>query len=106
VIAGEHSANRMISNKVIGMARFVVHMVFKNEAERLKVRPEHRRHLQALAEEGRLITAGPWADDTGALHIYEVTDEAELREILSRDPYTAVDAYELALLREWTPILP
>ncbi|QYC41833.1 YciI-like protein [Nonomuraea coxensis DSM 45129] len=81
-------------------------MVFKNEPERLEVRPAHREHLQALLQKGQLITAGPWADDTGALHIYEVADEAELREILSRDPYTAVDAYDIAVLREWTPILP
>ncbi|WP_379528306.1 YciI family protein [Nonomuraea purpurea] len=81
-------------------------MVFKNEKERLEVRPAHREHLQALLQKGQLITAGPWADDTGALHVYEVADEAELRAILSRDPYTAVDAYDIALLREWTPILP
>ncbi|GLW96865.1 YciI family protein [Microtetraspora sp. NBRC 16547] len=88
------------------MARYVLEMAFKNETRRLEVRPEHRRHLQRLLDEGRLITAGPWADDTGALHIYEVADEAELREILKADPYTAVDAYEIASLREWTPILP
>ncbi|MFG1694262.1 YciI family protein [Nonomuraea sp. NPDC049309] len=88
------------------MARFVLLLEFKNEDDRLKARPAHREHLQALLEQGRLITAGPWADDKGAMHIYEVEDEAELREILDRDPYTAVDAYDIALLKEWTPILP
>ncbi|MEV4799094.1 YciI family protein [Nonomuraea sp. NPDC049421] len=87
------------------MARFVLYMEFKNEDDRLRVRPAHREHLQALFDQGRLITAGPWADDKGAMHIYEVADEAELREILDDDPYTAVDAYDIALLKEWTPIL-
>jgi uncharacterized protein YciI len=87
------------------MAKFVLQMAFKNEQQRLEARPAHRDHLRALKEEGRLVMAGPWADDTGALHIYEVADEAELREILGRDPYTAVDGYEIAALKEWTQIM-
>ncbi|MGW6501560.1 hypothetical protein [Nonomuraea angiospora] len=48
------------------------------------------------------MTAGPWADDSGALHVYEVADEAELRDILREDPYTG---YEIVLMKQWTPIL-
>ncbi|WP_207757343.1 YciI family protein [Nonomuraea cypriaca] len=48
---------------------------------------------------------GPWADDTGAPHVYEVADEAELREIIGRDPYTAAGGCEIVLLKEWTPIV-
>lgn len=87
------------------MARFVLQIAFKNEEKRMAARPAHRDHLLALKEQGRLVTAGPWADDTGALHVYEVADETELRDILARDPYTAVDGYEIASLKEWTPII-
>ncbi|HEX6467488.1 MAG TPA: YciI family protein [Streptosporangiaceae bacterium] len=88
------------------MARFVLQLSFKNEARRLEVRPAHRDYLRRLLDEGRLVTAGPFADDKGALLVYEVADEAELREVLAADPYTAADVYDIEQLREWSPILP
>ncbi|PZG17759.1 YciI family protein [Nonomuraea aridisoli] len=87
------------------MARYVLQLAFDGDPRRLSARPAHRDHLRRLKEEGRLITAGPWTDDTGALHVYEVADEAELRGILREDPYTAVSGYEIVLLKRWTPIL-
>ncbi|MEV0993704.1 YciI family protein [Nonomuraea sp. NPDC050202] len=87
------------------MARYVLQLAFDGDPRRLAARPAHREHLRRLKEQGRLVTAGPWADDSGALHVYEVADEAELRAILQEDPYTAVDGYEIVLLREWAPIM-
>jgi uncharacterized protein YciI len=88
------------------MARFVLQLTFKNNARRLEVRPAHREYLRSLADQGRLVTAGPFADDTGALLVYEAADEAEVHDILAADPYTAADVYDIQQLREWTPILP
>jgi uncharacterized protein len=88
------------------MARFVVQLSFKDNTRRLEVRPVHREYLRGLLDQGRLVTAGPFADDTGALLVYEAADEAEVRDILAADPYTAADVYEIEQLREWTPILP
>ncbi|KAB8192788.1 hypothetical protein FH608_025345 [Nonomuraea phyllanthi] len=87
------------------MARYVLHMTFDGDPARLAARPAHREHLRRLKEQGRLVTAGPWGDDTGAMHVYEAADEAEVRDILRDDPYTAVNGYEIVLLKEWTPIL-
>ncbi|TMR96062.1 YciI family protein [Nonomuraea basaltis] len=87
------------------MARYVLQLAFDGDPWRLSVRPAHREHLRRLKEEGRLVTAGPWADDSGALHVYEVADEAELKDILRRDPYTEVDGYEIVLLKEWNQIM-
>jgi uncharacterized protein YciI len=89
------------------VARFVLQLAFKdNERRRLEVRPAHREHLRKLVEEGRYVTGGPWADDTGALQVYEVADEAELRAILRDDPYTRADVYDIVLLKEWNPVFP
>ncbi len=88
------------------MARFVLQLSFKNNARRLEVRPAHREYLQTLLDQGRLVTAGPFADDTGALLVYEVADETEVRDILAADPYTAADVYDIDQLRQWNPILP
>lgn len=89
------------------MATFVLELRFdKDNERRLAVRPEHRRYLRGLLERGKLRTAGPWGDDSGAMIVYEVADEAEAHALLAADPYTAADAVTVVSLREWTPILP
>jgi uncharacterized protein YciI len=56
--------------------------------------------------ERKLVTAGPWADDSGALLVFEAGSEAELRELLAADPYRVADVYDEVSLREWQPIFP
>ena len=38
--------------------------------------------------------------------MYDVADEAELRDILAKDPYTPANVYEIATLAEWQPLFP
>ena len=89
------------------MAKYVVELRFdKDNEKRLAVRPRHREYLGMMFEQGKLFMSGPWSDDSGALLIYEVEDEAEVRAILAADPYTAAEVYSLVALREWRPIFP
>lgn len=91
------------------MAKFVLELAFdKDNTKRLRLRPRHRDHLQSLLAQGKLVMAGPWKDDSGALLIFDVADEQEIRDILARDPYgyNVADAVSIVSLREWTPILP
>ncbi len=87
------------------MARFVVELVFgQNREDRLAVRPAHREYLAELAGKNILLAAGPWADDSGAVLIYETADEAELRGIIEADPYTPAKVIATTTIREWLPI--
>jgi len=90
------------------MPTYAVLLRFKEDlaARRLEIRPRHREYLASLRDAGTLVASGPWADDTGALLIYDVADDGELRKVLDADPYTAGDVYEIAELREWRPIFP
>jgi uncharacterized protein YciI len=88
------------------VARFVFEIKFKNNEKRLQVRPAHRAFLAERLAERKLVTAGPWADDSGALLIFEAGSEAELRELLAADPYQIADVYDEVSLREWQPIFP
>jgi uncharacterized protein YciI len=55
------------------MATYIVQLEFGiDEEKRMQVRPAHRDYLRTLLDQGKLITAGPWADETGALLQYEV----------------------------------
>jgi uncharacterized protein YciI len=88
------------------MALFALHLSFTDPERRMEVRPAHREYLTALQADGKLLTAGPWGDQSGALLIYDVADEAEVREIIANDPYTAADVYEIVALKEWLPLFP
>jgi uncharacterized protein YciI len=88
------------------MALFAVQLTFTDTDRRLQARPAHREYLQSLREGGKLAAAGPFEDQSGALLIYDVDDEAELRRLLAKDPYTAADVYTLTILKEWTPAFP
>lgn len=76
-----------------------------NRDERLAVRPAHREYLGRLAADGKLVVAGPWVNDTGAVLVFDVEDRAELNRILDADPYAPAKVIAEQRIREWTPIV-
>ncbi|MHA6801611.1 YciI family protein [Bounagaea algeriensis] len=84
------------------MAKYVVELEYGSDrAERLRVRGEHREYCRELAERGVVLAGGPFADETGAMLVYEVADEAELRAVLEADPYTRAGVLAGTTVREW-----
>jgi uncharacterized protein len=82
--------------------KFAAILTFGDEAARLEARPRHRAYLEGLLAEGKLHESGPWADDSGALIVYEAADEAEARALLANDPYSAAPGVLAAVdLRGW-----
>jgi hypothetical protein len=49
--------------------------------------------------------AGPWADDSGALLIFDVEAENHLRTLMDEDPYFRVPGVTVKAVRAWTPII-
>jgi uncharacterized protein YciI len=84
---------------------FVLELVFDGSLseQRLAARPAHRERLAQLLAAGRLRLAGPWADDSGALLLFD-TDRDGLQEILGADPYYSTSGVSVASLREWNPV--
>lgn len=82
----------------------ILELAFTASPERLAARPAHRSFLTRLHEEGRLLAAGPWADDSGALLVFDV-GPAELERVLDADPYYRTPGVEVAAVREWTPVV-
>ena len=84
------------------MAKFVAVITFGDQDTRMEVRPRHRAYLEQLLADGKLHASGPWADDSGALIIYEAADEAEARALLAADPYSQTDGILANVeLNEW-----
>lgn len=86
------------------MALFAVTIIYGDNERKLEVRPKHREYLQTLLDAGKLHESGPFTDETGALLIYEVETEAEAKELLANDPYTAGGVIGEATIKEWNVV--
>jgi uncharacterized protein len=83
---------------------YVVELDFDDDPRRLQARPAHRERLQALSSQGILVLAGPWADDRGALLVFDLPSEAALHEAMEQDPYYGTPGVTVRRIREWKPI--
>jgi uncharacterized protein YciI len=70
-----------------------------------KLRPAHREYMAQLNSEGKLWAAGPFADGTGALFIYEAVDKNAAKDILLSDPYFIGEVFARYELTAWDPAL-
>jgi len=72
---------------------------------RPEVRSRHREYLDVLKNEGKLVAAGPWGNDHGAMIVYQARDADEARKLLDNDPYAAEGVVADAELHEWQPVV-
>jgi uncharacterized protein YciI len=79
-------------------------LAFSDDDTRLGLRPQHRERLAALAEDGRLLAAGPWGDDSGALLVFLVDDRPALDALLADDPYYTAPGVTVSSVQEWNPV--
>jgi len=85
-------------------------------ADRLKSRPAHLQRLTALADEGRLLVAGPTpaidAEDpgpagfSGSLVIAEFTSLEEAQAWADKDPYIEAGVYATVTVKPYKRVLP
>lgn len=81
----------------------VVELSFDNHPRRLAARPAHRRRLQALRDRRLLVMAGPWADETGALLLFDADDKTVV-DILAADPYYSMPGVTITRRQPWNPL--
>ena len=72
------------------MAIYALYIRFtNNEERRLATRPVHREYLKSLFDAGKMIEAGPFTDDTGAIIVYEVESKEAAEAQFTQDPYSS-----------------
>lgn len=77
----------------------------EDSARRQEVRPSHREYLKGLLDSGKLLQAGPFGDDSGAIIVYEAADLAEVEEILTNDPFAQNGVIVGASIHEWNLVM-
>jgi uncharacterized protein YciI len=83
---------------------YAVQLSFSDDPSRLELRPAHRERLAAHVAGGRLLAAGPWSDDSGALLVFLVDDRTALDVLMAEDPYYTAPGVTLASVEEWNPV--
>ena len=96
---------RTIAELTKGMLRRKLYAVF-SLGKGLDLRPYLRAHLEymiAVERQGKLFASGPLGDGTkgDGMTILRAADEAEAREIMSRDPLV-VHGVRTFTIKEWT----
>ncbi|WP_306233494.1 YciI family protein [Agrococcus beijingensis] len=77
---------------------------FTDDPTRLELRPRHRELLTEMHEEGLLVAAGPFADQSGALLLFETDDVAQVKAALARDPYYSAPGVSIVTIQPWTVV--
>jgi uncharacterized protein YciI len=83
---------------------YAVQLAFSDDPARLEGRPAHREKLAAHVAAGRLLAAGPFSDESGALLVFLVDDRAAIDEILADDPYYSGPGVTVAGVHESNPV--
>jgi uncharacterized protein YciI len=86
------------------MAWFFVEIRYVQE-KYAEVRPRHREFLAKLAAAGTVAVAGPLADGSGGVTLYQAEDEAALQEIIDQDPYHLEGAIAERTVRGFKPTI-
>ena len=88
------------------MPLFTAILTYGDDVERRKeIRPSHREYLRELLERGKLVRSGPFADDSGALIIYEAEDLSEAQVLLTNDPFALNGIIVGAEIKEWIVVI-
>ena len=66
---------------------------------------EHARFMDALFDAGKVILAGPFADDSGSMVILTAESADDARAIFRADPWAHQDILIARDFKEWTIFL-
>ena len=81
------------------------HYVTDKDEEMAAVRPSHRAFNGQLADEGRLLAAGPYVGAHDALIVVRADDEASALALLEEDPFQQAGFISERIAREWNPVI-
>lgn len=79
--------------------------VTDRDEEMAELRPTHRAFNQSLADQGRLLAAGPYVGTHDALIVVRAEDEADALALLEDDPFQQAGFIAKRTPRQWNPVI-
>lgn len=83
------------------MPYFMLTYGYNDTPLRAERRPDHMEHLAKLEEDGSVVLAGPLADLSGGIIVFNADDVDAADALVEKDPYTQLDVTKDRVLREW-----
>ncbi len=89
------------------MALYALYIRFTDDTDkRLATRPVHREWLRSMYDAGKVVEAGPFTDDSGAIIVYDVADKEAAEAQFAQDPYSLTGGIvESVTFHEWNRVL-
>lgn len=86
---------------------FAVEYVYSPQASLIRDehRPAHRRWLLEQEREGCVLSAGAYADGTGALLLVQADSEGVVSEMLEQDPFAIEGGIAGVTIAKWKPVI-
>ncbi|CED92219.1 YciI family protein [Actinomyces succiniciruminis] len=81
------------------------HYVTDQDEAMAEVRPTHRAFNAALAEQDRLLAAGPYVGTHDALIVVRADDAAGALALLEEDPFNQAGFIAERIAREYNPVI-
>jgi uncharacterized protein len=78
----------------------------EGQSKRKLHRSAHLESLKPLAQEGKVVLAGPFTDQAGSLIIIEADSLEEAKQIAGNDPYTVHGIFERVEVHPFQQVLP
>ena len=78
----------------------------EGQTRRPLYRSTHLKRLKKLTDQGRLICAGPFADEAGSLMMIEADSLAEAEAFAKEDPYVVEGVFERVEVHPFKHVLP
>ena len=85
---------------------YAVTIEYRSDPEAIaQHRPAHREYLRGLVAANKLAISGPFADDSGALIVYNADSEAEVEQLIHGDPFCRARVFERWAVRPWKIVM-
>ncbi|HLK48765.1 MAG TPA: YciI family protein [Bryobacteraceae bacterium] len=69
-----------------------------------QARPAHRQYLTGLRDRNKLVISGPFADDDGAILVYEAETAEQADAMVREDPFAKHGVFLSWEIRPWNVI--
>ena len=104
-VSGQGRSSRSYAETMTKIYAVEYRYVTDKDEEMAAVRPSHRAFNGRLADEGRLLAAGPYVGTHDALIVVRAEDEAGALALLEDDPFQQAGYIAERIPREWNPVI-
>ena len=85
---------------------YAVTIEYRSDPEAIaRNRPAHREYLRGLVAANKRAISGPFADDSGALIVYNAESEAEVEQLIHGDPFCRSGVFQRWTVRPWRIVM-